>query len=266
VRPVLWEFELFGRTLVVHGYGLAIGLGFLAFYLMLRAEGRRLGNERLERGALVTLVALGAAIYLGGKLLYWWTTPDAPRDLSGQGFVFFGSLLACLPVAAWRARSAGMRPLAFLDALAVAAPLGHAFGRVGCFLAGCCYGSRCALPWAVTFERGVGLNGAPLHPVQLYEAAGLLAIFALLLALRRRKRFDGQLVMTYLAAYSALRVVTESFRGDPERGFVFEWRATAPGDAPGGISTSTAISFAVAALSLAALALLRRRARAAEAR
>jgi phosphatidylglycerol:prolipoprotein diacylglycerol transferase len=119
---------------------------------------------------------------------------------------------------------------------------GHFLGRLGCFCAGCCWGSvsRAHLPWLVSFppeslayqsfaarpDAAAYLDvlhrtTLPLHPTQLYEAFGELALFAaLVLWVRPRKRFDGQLLAAWLLAYAVLRTVVELFRGDVERGVV----------------------------------------------
>lgn len=140
---------------------------------------------------------------------------------------------------------------AVADAAAPSIALGQAIGRIGCFLAGCCWGSSCSHPWAVTFtseaaERNVGVPlGVPLHPVQLYEAAGTFALFGLLLLLER-KRYSGETFVRYLVGYSLLRGTLELFRGDP-RGTVF-----------GVLSTSQLIA-AVGLVAGIAIAVVRRR-------
>jgi phosphatidylglycerol:prolipoprotein diacylglycerol transferase len=121
---------------------------------------------------------------------------------------------------------------------APAVALGHAIGRIGCFLAGCCWGRECSSPWAVTFtdpaaERNVGVPlNVPLHPTQLYEALGNLLILALLLTFENR-RWKGQTFAWYLGAYAILRGTLEFFRGDP-RGSVLD----------GAVSTSQLIALA----------------------
>ena len=86
---------------------------------------------------------------------------------------------------------------------------GHALGRIGCFLAGCCYGSFCELPWAVNIQ------GYLRHPVQLYESFFLFILGYILL-----KRFlrNKPLIIFYLCSYSLLRFCLEFFRGDEIRG------------------------------------------------
>ncbi len=101
--------------------------------------------------------------------------------------------------------------------------LGLFFGRIGCFLAGCCYGKETSLPWGITFTNPNSLAqlNIPLHPTQLYEAAGGLAIFFILIWKAKQKTFDGQIFWLFLFVYSVLRFFIEMVRGDP-RGFVFQ--------------------------------------------
>jgi phosphatidylglycerol:prolipoprotein diacylglycerol transferase len=118
---------------------------------------------------------------------------------------------------------------------------GLVFARVGCFLAGCCYGRPTALPWGVTFTDpdSLGPLHVCIHPTQIYEAAGGLLLFCFLLRLAGRKRFDGQIFWNLLLLYSAGRFLVEFVRDD-ERGGVLG----------GLLSTSQGIGAGLALLSL----------------
>lgn len=138
------------------------------------------------------------------------------------GLVFYGGLLAVLLVFGVMLVQRRLPAWKVLDILAPLIPLGIVFGRLGCFMAGCCFGETSDLPWAVTFSdpRSVAPTGVPLHPTQLYEAGYGAALFGLLTWMRGHKRFDGQLILTFLTLYPLLRSVNETFRGDDvERGF-----------------------------------------------
>jgi phosphatidylglycerol:prolipoprotein diacylglycerol transferase len=112
------------------------------------------------------------------------------------------------------------------DVCGPAIGLGQAIGRIGCFMAGDDYGRQTDVPWAVTFSDpdAARIGGAPLgvspHPVQLYESIVCLVLFAVLVRLSRRKRFDGEVILAYTWLYAMARLVLESFRGDADRGFV----------------------------------------------
>ena len=262
MAPVLFEFQLFDFPFVVHGYGLMVGLAVVAWCAAAGNEAKRTGNDRLVAGNTVTCLMMIAAAYLGGKGLYWLTQvgqPDAEIGDGGTGFVFYGAVLLCIPTLVLRGRMLGVSPWTMMDIFAVGTPLGHAIGRVGCFLAGCCYGHRCDGPLAMEFPDG-DLVGVAIHPVQLYEAVGNLAVWAwLYFRVRHRARFTGQTTVSYLLAYAVLRTITESFRGDPWRRFVFIDGEVGPGDPPLGISTSVFIAAVMAVGTLIALIVLVRR-------
>jgi phosphatidylglycerol:prolipoprotein diacylglycerol transferase len=113
------------------------------------------------------------------------------------------------------------------DLCAPAIALGQAIGRIGCLMAGDDYGRPTSVPWAVTFtdpdagSLGGAPLGVPLHPVQLYESLVCLALFAFLVWLARRKRWDGEVFLAYTLLYAVNRFWLEYFRGDADRGFVF---------------------------------------------
>jgi hypothetical protein len=118
------------------------------------------------------------------------------------------------------------RPLEALDIAFPPVALYQALARLGCFSAGCCHGKPAyGLPWAVTFSHPASAciyKGIPVHPTQLYQAAGNLVIFAILLALRNRPAFRGALLWVYLLSYGLLRFIVEFYRGDvrPMVGFL----------------------------------------------
>jgi phosphatidylglycerol:prolipoprotein diacylglycerol transferase len=171
---------------------------------------------------------------LGAKLLllvvewpYYSRHPGELLSLFQSGGVFYGGLLAALPVAWWYARRHSLPGWATADVLAPAVALGQAVGRLGCFAAGCCYGRPTSVPWAVTFRdpyagRTVGTPlDVALHATQLYESMAALALFGFLLWLSRRRRFPGQVALAYIGLYAGARFVIEFFRGDAARGVVF---------------------------------------------
>jgi phosphatidylglycerol---prolipoprotein diacylglyceryl transferase len=112
-----------------------------------------------------------------------------------------------------------------LDIMAVVTCLVHGMGRIGCLMAGCCYGKPTVHAFGMTFTNPVcqanPLNVA-LHPTQIYEATLIFSLMAVLLFLRSRKRFDGQLFLIYLIGYAVGRGVLEMFRGDLQRGFLIK--------------------------------------------
>ncbi len=114
------------------------------------------------------------------------------------------------------------------DIAAPALALGHFFGRLGCFAAGCCWGREAVhFPLAVTFTslKANALTGVPLYiplyPTQLMEAALNLVNFLFLMHLYKKRKFRGQVIALYILNYSVIRFFVEYFRGDPDRGYVF---------------------------------------------
>jgi phosphatidylglycerol:prolipoprotein diacylglycerol transferase len=133
-------------------------------------------------------------------------------------------------------------------------------GRLGCLMAGCCYGKETHVAWAVTFtDPAANLNvgtplNVPLHPTQLYESgAGLVILIALLLLEKRPGHFAGRTFWSFAFLYAVLRFIIEFFRGD-DRGMVFN-----------ALSTSQFISVVLAPLSIFMLWYLSRPARPSEA-
>ena len=216
--------ELFHISFL-HTYGVLVALGFLAGLWMAGRLGVRAGLNAEHITNLGLYCALAALA--GAKLMmlvvdagYYWEHPRRILSLETlqAGGVFYGGLLGALAVAAWYLRKTRLSALVVADAFAPAIALGHAIGRIGCFAAGCCWGTECHLPWAVTFTSmaasqlvGVPL-GLPLHPTQLYESAAEFAIFGILYWRFGRPHGRGDIISLYLMLYGAARFVVEFFR------------------------------------------------------
>ena len=133
------------------------------------------------------------------------------------GLAFYGGFLAAVPVGLWYARRKGLGVWRIADLVSPFIALGLFFGRIGCFLNGCCYGEACDLPWAVRFPG----HPVAVHPTQLYEAAAALAIAALLyFVVRPRKRAHGVVFAGLLVSYGVARFLLEYLRAD-DRGIFF---------------------------------------------
>jgi phosphatidylglycerol:prolipoprotein diacylglycerol transferase len=134
------------------------------------------------------------------------------------GGVFYGGLIAALAVSWWYMRYSRLPLWKTADVFAPAIALGHGIGRLGCFSAGCCWGVRSNLPWAVTFTNpvakdlvGVPLN-TPLHPTQLYESFAEFLIFGVLYWRIHKQHRPGAIISLYLILYSTARFIVEFFR------------------------------------------------------
>ncbi len=248
----LWSWK-FNATL--HTYGFLLAIGFLVGLKVAATRGKKIGVEpglMMDLGLYILVSAL-----VGAKLLLlivdWQHYSHDPFALLRSGGIFYGGLVAAALTAIWFFRKHRLSTWLMGDILAPSIALGHAIGRLGCFSAGCCYGKPTSAAWGVTFTDpyanevvGVPL-GMALHPTQLYEAGVELGLFLFLIWLAGRKRFDGQIFWTYVALYSASRIVIEFFRSDP-RGFVLD----------GDLSTSQLIGIVMLVAASAALVVLRR--------
>jgi len=230
MHPVL--FKLGPLTLHSYGFFMALGVGLALWFIFRQAKRQGLDAPRLLDAAFyIMLVSLVGAklILLVGNLSYYLKNPKELFWVARSGGVFQGGLAFGILFALWYFRRRRIPTWKVADIVAPALALGHGFGRIGCFMAGCCYGKDCALPWAATFhdEYAHSLTGIPLnqalHPVQLYES-GLNFLNALFLYfVLRKKTFDGQVFPLYIVAYSIIRYFTEFFRGDhPASAYLFK--------------------------------------------
>jgi phosphatidylglycerol:prolipoprotein diacylglycerol transferase len=270
LHPVLFTFPLGRHEIALHSYGLLIAAGLAVGIWLAHREGGRRG---FDQGRVLDLAFwLVVSGLIGSRLTYglvnarsffqacvdgdgpWWRSCTSLLAIWEGGLVFYGGVAAAALVALIFARREGWSFGSVGDLFAPALAIGHAFGRLGCFAAGCCFGKETASRIGVAFPRGsvafevlqragaVPLGAGetrPLHPVQLYEAAGELALFGLLCFLRPRlRRRPGALLLCYLGLYALLRFVVEIFRGDVLRGFPVEiatprlagWLGLPPGE------------------------------------
>jgi phosphatidylglycerol:prolipoprotein diacylglycerol transferase len=262
VAPILFKIG----PLAIHGYGLMVAVGLLACYPILASDARRKGLNPLADQLASLYLWMLIAGYVGGKLFYVWSSPEefeqvkATKGLAAtlaNGFVFYGSLIFCLPTLWWWLRRRSLPVLASIDTVIFAAPVMLGLGRVGCFLAGCCHGHRTDLPIAVTFDEGQGLRGVPIHPAQLYETLGCAIVFAILwFWARRRARWPGFVTALYLVLYGVERYVVELFRGDVVRGYLVGGSGLQPGDPPG-LALAVSQGISLVAIAVGALWLVR---------
>ena len=230
---------MFPKLFTIHSfalptYGLLVATGFVTGLMVAMKLAQK---EGLEKEKIYTLgIYLALAGMIGAKVFllfqdraYYWDNPGQIFSLSTlqSGGIFFGGLLTAIIVAVWYARSSHMPFLKMADAFAPGVALGHAFGRLGCFAAGCCWGKPTSLPWGVTFTDpysheivGVPL-GVKVHPTQLYEAAAEAVIFAFLYLRYRHKRFDGQILGWYLVLYPTARFLVEFLRTHSDEALLF---------------------------------------------
>ena len=204
-------------------YGACMATGFLACWWAIE----RLSGRKDLSNLLVALMISGVLGSRAAYVIEHWRAEFAGNlsaivRVDQGGLMFYGGLiLACIVFFAWCALRRE-HPLALADLLCAVIPLGHAFGRVGCFFYGCCYGRDSNAWCAVTFPPGSpswfehGRRLVPVLPTQLFEAAALLALFALLLVARRRfASWRGMVTGLYMVGYGTMRFFMEYLRGDP---------------------------------------------------
>jgi len=222
--PVWAEFEVFGRPLTLTGYGVFAILGAaLATWLCQRAA-RRFSFPAFDAFAASAL-ALAFGL-LGAKTLYIIVSiPEIVRQksimpfLSHGGLVWYGGLLGGGLAVVVYLLVYRLDLARFVDCAAPALAVGHALGRIGCFMAGCCWGRPTSLPWGVRFPASPLLLGGPpanvpVHPVQLYEAGAEIVLAAIAwIAMGRLKK--GRAFGLWLVGYGVVRIADEVFfRGD----------------------------------------------------
>lgn len=225
--------------LTIHTYGLCMALGFLAGW-QVAARLCRLSGQNADRiTSLLTVIMIASII--GARVAYvleHWTVEfaDAPLTvfrMDQGGLMFYGGLIAAAIVLVGYAAVTRQHLFKITDLVLTALPLGHAFGRIGCFMHGCCYGKITRSSLGVSFPRGspawweqvsatppllpqTATESLPVLPTQLFESAANAVLFVVLYWLYRRHHATTGLVTgCYLIGYALLRFGIESLRGDP---------------------------------------------------
>jgi phosphatidylglycerol---prolipoprotein diacylglyceryl transferase len=215
--PILFSYG----PLRIYTYGFFLALAFLCSMYVAGREAKRRGlrAEQIYDLCFYSIVAAIIGSRLFDVLLKWEYFAAHPLEIFmiwKGGLAFQGGLILGLLTVLYYIRRHQMALWTTLDIMAVATPLGQFIGRLGCFMAGCCYGKECHLPWAVTFSNPDTLApmGVTVHPTQLYESFLMLGVFFFLLWLRHRQKFAGQILGAYLLLAGAVRFFVEFFRGD----------------------------------------------------
>ena len=247
--------------LPVFSYGVMTALGFLFAILWLVHLAKKEGLSAAKMEGLGLVIVLTAGV--GSKLL---TAFDYPGFYSGgwehfvfdqmlgKGGVFYGGFLMATACSFVYFRLAKLPGWQVCDCAAPGLALAQGLGRIGCFLAGCCWGTPTSSRLGVTFTSQVAhdLTGVPLgvklHPTQLYEAAAVLLAIPLLLWLRKTKTFQGEVFLAYMIYYAIARFFLEFVRDDPRGRYVYNL-----------FSTSQLISLLILPFGLYLLFLLRTR-------
>lgn len=251
MHPILFELELFGVTRPIGAYGALMALAMLL--------GGLVGVRGAARAGIDPGDALAAAGFVaGGGLVGAWAmqilvetvrTGSLSAALARGGLVFYGAPVFGTLALALACRSLGIPFGKLVDVAIPSIPIAHALGRLGCFYAGCCYGDETGAPIGVRFDHPLAADPSPVlrHPVQLYEALGLLVLALALILHRPADVGSGRRGLYYVLGYAALRTLVERFRGDVDRGVI-----------GGVLSTADVVSVVLVALALMGLVHLRR--------
>ena len=207
----------------LHGYGLMIGIGVAVALLVGDYRAKKKGlNGDLIYGLTVSTVILG---FLAARILFIITEwqnflQDPMRYITGSGFVVFGGIIGGALTIYGYCKWKKMDFWSYLDLMIPSVALAQGFGRIGCFLAGCCYGKETDSCIGITFTNSqFAPNNVSLLPSQLFMAAGDFVIAAVLLCYSKKNPSKGKTSMLDLMLYSAGRFLVEFTRND-DRGFV----------------------------------------------
>jgi phosphatidylglycerol:prolipoprotein diacylglycerol transferase len=215
----------------IHTYGFLLAVGVLSAIGLCLALAKKQGLDTkvLADFIFYTILVglLGAKLFLlVTEFGYYSSHPSQIKSLITSAGTFYGGLICGGLFAAWYIRKHKMNFMVLGDIIGPAIALAHFFGRMGCFMAGCCWGREahnCAVAVEFTSKdtsTGVPL-GMPLYPTQLVESILNLLNFIILMILYKRKKFNGQVFSIYIFNYSIIRFLVEFFRGDDDRGYVF---------------------------------------------
>ncbi|MBQ7766046.1 MAG: prolipoprotein diacylglyceryl transferase [Lachnospiraceae bacterium] len=204
--------------ITIHGYGLMIGIGFLVAVLvgMYRAKKKGLNPEAVLDIAIYAILAG----FLGGKILFviveWKRFLENPWSVLGSsGFVVYGGIITGVLAGYIYTRIKKISFAKYFDLVMPEIALAQGFGRIGCFLAGCCYGRQTDSWLGVIFPAGsMAPSGVKLLPTQLFMSAGDFLIALILILYSRKNKIDGNVGAGYLVLYGAGRFAIEFLRND----------------------------------------------------
>ncbi len=229
LRGAVWQAGV-GYHFKLHTYGVLIAAGFVVGIYLASRQARR---ENLNPNTVLDLSFwILIAAMVGSRIAFIIVNIDDYLDdpwlffkIWQGGLVFYGGFIGSILVSWYYCRKYAVNFFRISDIMIPSVALGHFFGRLGCYSAGCCHGSATGIDsfGAVFTSTGTvvarsQLLGVHIHPTQLYEALGELTIFVILILMRKRKRHHGQLLVGWLLLYAPLRFINEMFRGDIDRG------------------------------------------------
>ena len=196
-------------------------IGIIAILIIIKKQ-----NFPFTESLAYLLFAVAASL-VGAKIFLWiWDFIQSPAYYfhnseklwhwpQGSGGTF-GALLGAVLFSFWYLKKFQLPFWPMGDTVAPGIAVAQSIMKLGCFMAGCCYGTECSLPWAVTFPG----KTVSRHPTQIYEAVLYFLNFLFLLFVFKKRKFPGQVIALYIINFSALRFLIEYFRGDPGRKYL----------------------------------------------
>ncbi|MDD5174247.1 MAG: prolipoprotein diacylglyceryl transferase [Candidatus Omnitrophica bacterium] len=204
-------------SIYIYSYGLMVAVGFAVATLLAYRHADDFGISRdkvIDLGIVMLIGGIVGAriVYIALNFQYYMENPLEIINLTRGGLVWYGALISGMIIAAWFLKKNKISFWAAADLFAPYIALAQAFGRIGCFLNGCCYGSVAP----AGFMLNVIFPGESVcrYPTQIFSAIGLLLIFVILRIWQKRRHFGGEIFLGYGLLYSIKRFGVEFFRGD----------------------------------------------------
>ena len=212
MHPILFSLG----KINIYSYGLMVAIGIVISVLFIEKQAEVYGIDKEKVIDLIFWTVIWGLV--GGRVLYvllypgiYLQNPMEILKIYEGGLVFFGSLFFGIAAAFVNFKTKKLPVLKTIDLLILYVPLAHAFGRVGCFLNGCCGGKPTDCFLGVTFPG----HSQSVHPTQLYSVFGLLLIFFILKKIQSKQKFPGQIFAGYLILYPIFRFSIEFLRVNP---------------------------------------------------
>lgn len=217
MRPTLFTIG----SLPIRSYEVMVALGFLiALYIAVRrAKKKNIPFRFMFDLGLCILISgfVGARIfYILQHIRSYDSLADTFSMIWEGGLTFYGGFVLASLVGFIYLRSRRLPIAGVVDIIAPSLALGEGISRIGCFLAGCCFGKPTGLPFGVTFPEnsltGIITDSQKVHPTQLYSSIILFCIFIILITFQRYTKFSGQLFLSYMIMYSIYRFSIDFLR------------------------------------------------------
>ncbi|MBW1910351.1 MAG: prolipoprotein diacylglyceryl transferase [Deltaproteobacteria bacterium] len=212
--------------LIIHTYGLFMAAGFFVGIIVTLKIGKLEGispQQIMDMGFIIILSAIVGSrlLYVLLNITYYSHEPVEIFKMWRGGLVFSGGIIGVIMAMFRYSERRNLSLWKIGDLWAPAAAVGQAIGRIGCFMAGCCYGKPTDLKWGVvfTYPNSLAPINISLHPTQIYSSILGFIIFFILLIIRSKKKFEGQVFLWFLILHSTARLAIERFRGD-DRGML----------------------------------------------